>query len=278
MQTNKKIIPFNYFGGKFNHLDFVLSLLPESYSFVELFGGSGIITWNKKPSKIETFNDVNNSVINFFEVLRDNGDELIKKIYLTPYAREEYFNCYHNINVGDAVERARNFFVVVNMSFNGTMSRQTGWKMSTNNTRASISEAVSRWLSKLPNLIAVIERMKTVQILNMDYRRVIKKFDSPRTLFYAEPPYLHEVRCNKNEYEHEMSINDHVELLTIVKSIQGRIAISGYENELYNDHLTQFKKFTARKKGTGLFHSSSQEVVWTNYDPFEYGLFSQSRP
>lgn len=92
----KTLIPFNYFGGKYMHANWIISKLPKTKSYVEVFGGSGIILINKPPCQIETYNDLNSSVVNFFKVLRERPEELIEQIYLTPYSREEFFDCYKN--------------------------------------------------------------------------------------------------------------------------------------------------------------------------------------
>ena len=44
---------------------------------------------NRPPSPIETYNDLDGEVVNFFRVLRDQPDELIRRIALTPFSREE---------------------------------------------------------------------------------------------------------------------------------------------------------------------------------------------
>lgn len=266
--TKNKLIAFNYFGGKYTHVDWVIKHLPQTKSYVEVFGGSAVILINKKPCPIETYNDINSTVVNFFRVLRENPDELLNKIFLTPYSKEEYFFCYKNINATkDNVERARRFYVAVGQSFNGTYARQTGWKMSTKESRAIISEAINRWISKLPNLVVIIERLRRVQIANYDFRQIFKKFDGPDTLLYCDPPYMHEKRCNNNEYQFEMTDTDHLELLEICKAAKGKVAISGYDNPLYNKHLKNFYKSVAKEKCTNMFHSVSKEILWTNYNP-----------
>ncbi len=266
-QAKTRLIPFNYFGGKFNHVDWVIKHLPQTKSYVEVFGGSGIVLLNKKPTKIETYNDISGTLVNFFKVLRAQPEELISNIFLTPYAREEYFHCYQHMKEGNDLERARKFFVVVNQSFNGTYTRQTGWKMSTKETRALTSEAVSRWVSKLPNLIKIVERLKSVQITNFDFRTIFEKFDGSETLFYCDPTYLPETRYSNKEYEFEMSVEDHKDLLEICKAAKGKVAISGYDSPLYNKYLKGFHKSTAKEKQGTLFHSKRQEVLWTNYNP-----------
>ncbi|MDQ7818741.1 MAG: DNA adenine methylase [Melioribacteraceae bacterium] len=267
--VKNRLIPFNYFGGKFGHADWVIKHLPQTKSYVEVFGGSAVILINKKPCPIETYNDLNSTVVNFFRMLREKPNELLNKIFLTPYSKEEYLFCYQHLNGGgqDDVERARRFFVAVGQSFNGTYSRQTGWKMSTKESRAIISEAVNRWITKLPNLVTIIERLRRVQIANYDFRLIFKKFDGPDTLFYCDPPYMHETRCNNNEYEFDMSDTDHKELLEICKAAKGRVAISGYDNPIYNKHLKGFYKLIANKKPTTIVHSLRQEILWTNYNP-----------
>jgi len=261
------IIPFNYFGGKFNHVDWILYQLPETKSFVDVFGGSGIVIFNKKPSKIETYNDINGKMVNFFEQLRKHGSKLLEQIYLTPYSREEYHNCYKSLNKGSKLEQARKLFVVLNQSFNGISSRQTGWKMSTKETRANISEAVSRWNSKIPNLISTIDRLKNIQISNFDFRLLFQKFNAKDVLLYCDPPYMFSTRCNNNEFEFEMSDKDHIELLELCLETKAYVAISGYDNDLYNNMLDSWYKSVGKVKRTTIQHSKRQEILWMNYNP-----------
>jgi DNA adenine methylase len=274
-----KIIPFNYFGGKFMHADFIINHLPETKNYVEVFGGSGVILFNRKPSKIETLNDINSVVINFFECLRDHSEKLLEKIYLTPYCQDEYIKCYRDMNKGDKIERARRFFVAVNQSFNGTYARQTGWKMSSHNSRKNISEMCSRWNSKIPNLLRIINRLRSIQISNMDFRDIFEKFNNKDTLLYCDPPYVHNTRTNKSEYEFEMSLSDHYYLLELCKKSKAKIAISGYESDLYNEELKRFYKIKAPERETILHKTKRQEILWTNYNPYQTNnlyLFSEN--
>lgn len=271
----KKIIAFNWFGGKYMHAEFVLKHLPKSRTYVEVFGGSAVILLNRAPSKIEVYNDIYSEIVNFFKVLREQPQELINSIYLTPYSIEEYKKSYRTLQDGTDLERARKFFCVVNQSFNASTSRQTGWKISTEVSRARISEAVNRWLTKIPNLYRAVERLRTVQICNHDFRVIFEKFDSPNTLFYCDPPYMHHTRCNNDEYENELSPTDHQDLLHLCLHAKGKVAISGYSNEIYSDALKDFEMHLAPEKRTGLFHSSNREVLWTNYKISNHTLFTQ---
>src|SRR5437016_7391769 len=86
----RKRIAFGWYGGKYSHLDWVLPLLPKSRHYCEPLGGSAAILINRVPSPIETYNDIDGELVNFFRVLRDDKDSLIEAIGLTPFSREEF--------------------------------------------------------------------------------------------------------------------------------------------------------------------------------------------
>ncbi|MGH9352527.1 MAG: DNA adenine methylase, partial [Terriglobia bacterium] len=108
----KKLIAFGWYGGKFSHLDWLLPLLPECHHYCEPFGGSAAVLLNREPSPVETYNDLDGEVVNFFRVLRDQKEELLEVIGLTPFSREEFFIAVSK-NGGNIsnLERARRFFV-----------------------------------------------------------------------------------------------------------------------------------------------------------------------
>src|SRR5205814_8243144 len=86
----KKLILFGWYGGKYSHLDWLLPLLPKCHHYCEPFAGSGAILLNREPAPVETYNELDGEVVNFFRVCRDAGDALTKAIALTPFSREEF--------------------------------------------------------------------------------------------------------------------------------------------------------------------------------------------
>jgi len=78
LRQPKKIIAFGWYGGKFSHLDWLLPLLPSYNHYCEPFAGSGAVLLNRDPSPIETYNDLDGETVNFFRVLRDRKEELIR--------------------------------------------------------------------------------------------------------------------------------------------------------------------------------------------------------
>src|SRR5579883_3609096 len=110
--NGEKLIPFGWYGGKFSHLAWLLPLLPKCHHYCEPFAGSGAVLLNRAPSPIETYNDLDGEVVNFFRVLRDQKEELIEAIGLTPFSREEFELALSKPAepISD-LERARRFFI-----------------------------------------------------------------------------------------------------------------------------------------------------------------------
>lgn len=107
---------FIYPGGKVRISSWVTSFFPVHKIYVEPFGGAAGVLLNKAPSPLEVYNDLNSDVVNFFSVLRDKekAQELIRRLRLTPYAREEYYSFYP-MPKGDDIERARALIVRAGM-------------------------------------------------------------------------------------------------------------------------------------------------------------------
>ncbi len=81
-----KMIAFGWYGGKYSHLDWLLPLLPPTTHYCEPFGGSAAVLINREPSPVETYNDIDGEVANFFRVLRHQKDELLEAIGFDPFS------------------------------------------------------------------------------------------------------------------------------------------------------------------------------------------------
>ena len=80
---------------------------------------------------------------------------------------------------------------------------------------------------------------------------------------YADPPYLHGTRKNYL-YKYEMTNHDHVELLEALVAHPGKVLLSGYDNQLYNDMLSGWRK--VQKKTQAEKGLSRIETLWMNYE------------
>jgi len=270
MSKPKKLIAFGWYGGKFSHLDWLLPKLPNCLHYCEPFAGSGAVLLNRKPSPIETYNDIDGEVVNFFKVLREEKEVLIEQIALTPFSREEFGSaCELNPKLS-SLERARRFYIRARQVRTGLAQTATigRWANCKNTSRAGMSGVVSRWLGGVEQLEFIAERLLRVQIENRPAIDVIKLYDSEETLFYCDPPYIHETRGDTKSYGYEMDNLAHRELAKILNSAKGLVAISNYECELMEE-LYPPKKWTKIYSPEKIIHSTKdirQEILWVNYN------------
>jgi DNA adenine methylase len=265
----KKRLAFRWYGGKFSHLDWLLPLLPVKgvRHFCEPFGGSGAVILNRSPAEIETYNDLDGEVVNFFKVLRDQPQEIIHALSFSPFSREEFeLACTVTPNLSD-IERARRFFIRAGQVRTGLAQTASlgRWANCVDTSRSGMSGAVSRWLNKIKGLEAIVQRLCRVQIENRPAANIIKLYDSPGTLFYLDPPYPHDSRKDSKAYSYEMTNLDHEYLSEILHNITGRAAISGYRGTLMDRLYKDWERIDAAEKQAHSCKDLRQESLWINY-------------
>ncbi len=277
-------IAFGWYGGKFSHLDWLLPLLPMTTHYCEPFGGSAAVLVNRPPAQVETYNDIDGEVVNFFRVLRDQKEALIEAIGLTPFSREELKIAVEEVSAGlTDLERARRFFVRARQVRTGLAqtASEGRWAHCVLTSRSGMAGAVSRWLGSVEGLSEIAQRLLRVQIENAPALEVIRRYDSPETLFYCDPPYLHESRSDHKAYAYEMTDQEHVELAAILRSVQGKVAVSGYRSPLMDRLYADWRCIEGPAKKA---HSTNTrpdgkkqeraEALWINY--FDKDLKGQS--
>lgn len=296
-----RLTAFPYYGGKHVHAKWIISLLPTDCDhYVEPFCGAASVLLNKAPAPLETINDLSGDVVNFFSVLRDHGDELIAKLQLTAYARDEL--AIANEPIDEPIERARRFYVRARQSVNGLVVNTSSWryviqKSGRSNPPVNFEKQVDKlvtvkdrlnsiWrysikkvggknppvnlekqIDKLPEVIA---RLRRVQIENRPALDIIKRFDRPETLFYCDPPYSHISRSTTDSYgKDEMLDIDHQQLAEVLHTCVARVAVSGYRSELYDqlyhDWTRHEKQTVSSASGTSGTSPSRIECLWCNY-------------
>lgn len=261
-------ICFGWYGGKYNHLNWLLPLLPTAHHYREPFGGSAAVLLNREPSPVETYNDLDGEVVNFFRVLRDKTDELIKAIALTPFAREEFRLAVQAPpdNLSD-LERARRFFVRARQVRTGLAQTASlgRWANCKRTSRAGMSGVVSRWLGSVEGLPEIAERLLRVQIENRPAIEVINLYDDVDTLFYCDPPYPHESRGDAKAYRFEMTEDEHRELARVLRSVRGKVAVSGYRCPLMDELYAGWRCVEAPTKNCHSVKKPRREALWMNY-------------
>jgi len=269
LKNRNKRIAFGWYGGKFSHLDWLLPLLPYDKHFCEPFGGSGAVLLNRDKSPVETYNDLDGEVVNFFKVLRSQRENLIEAITLTPFSREELAiaSSKPNKKISD-LERARRFYVCARQVRTGLAQTASAgrWASCKLTSRRGMGGAASRWWGGVNELSGIAARLARVQIDNRPAIDVIKAYDSPETVFYLDPPYPHESRGDAKAYGYEMTDDEHEALSEVVHNAKGKIAISSYHCDLMDNLYNDWECVDAPAK---MVHSVKQmrtEALWINYD------------
>ena len=246
-----KLIAFGWYGGKYSHLDWLLPLLPEATHYCEPFGGSAAVLINRQPSPVETYNDLDGEVVNFFRVLREQKDALVEVIGLTPFSRAE-FEAAINEPTADLseLERARQFYIRTRQVRTGLAQKASSgrWAHCLLTSRAGMAGAVSRWLGAVEDLPLIAQRLLRVQIECAPAIEVINRYDSEETLFYCDPPYPHGSRGDANAYAYEMTDQQHRKLADVLCKVKGKVVLSGYQCELMDELYGDWRRIEAPEK------------------------------
>ncbi|HEY1934759.1 MAG TPA: DNA adenine methylase [Acetobacteraceae bacterium] len=267
-RLRRRKIAFGWYGGKYSHLDWLLPLLPEAHHYCEPFAGSGAVLFNRPPSMVETYNDMDGEVVNFFRTLREDSDNLIRAIALTPFSREEFYNAVTPTDEPvTPLERARRFYVRARQARTGLAQTATlgRWANCKNTSRGGMSGVISRWFGGVEALGEIAERLLRVQIENRPAIDVIQLYDGPDTLFYCDPPYPHESRGDSSAYGFEMDERQHTELADVLHAAHGKVAVSGYRCALMDRLYHDWQRFDAAVKHCHSIKRLRQECLWMNY-------------
>lgn len=217
--TSRGASIFPYFGGKSKWADWVVDHLPDHTRYVEAFGGAASVLLTKPRSRYEVYNDVDDEVFNFFEVLRDRPEQLQAFLDRVEYGRtrhERWAEEFHDddVAIDDPVERAGRFFFLQYSSINAKTLYPSGFK-----TTAAGSPGRT-FANKKKRLREFADRFEEVIVENRDYRDVVDLYDGPDTLHYLDPPYV-DVAENYREGDF-----DHAEFVDVVGELEGDVVIS----------------------------------------------------
>ena len=257
-----------YHGAKFRLAQWILGFFPAHRCYVEPFGGAAGVLLQKPRAYAEVYNDLDGDIVNFFRVLRDPATraQLEEACALTPYARDEFDLAF--LEDTDPIERARRLAVRAQMGFGaaGATMGTTGLRI---DTRREYSTSMHLWAEYPAWLADAGQRLAGVLIENRPAVDVMQQHDSPETLHFVDPPYVLSARgvvaAGRRYYRHELSDDDHADLIEVLHGLQGMVVLSGYDTDLYRDALEGWETHRTSSRisagrGTGL----RTEVVWLN--------------
>ncbi len=251
-----------YPGSKWGLARWIISFFPPHHSYLEPYFGSGAVLFRKPRSNIETVNDLDSDVVGLFDCIRKDPERLARAVYFTPYSREIYERACQE-TPDDPFEKALYFCIRLDQGHGArTTGGRVGWK---NDVQGRERAYGARNWRELPGIIMqAAERLRGVQIEHRPAVEIIRRFNSPRVLIYADPPYMLETRHGR-QYHHEMTDKDHEELLDTLLAHRGPVLLSGYDSALYDDRLRGWHREEAMAHT--LAGTKRIEVLWMNFEP-----------
>lgn len=268
--------PIAYYGAKVTIGEQIASLLPPHQHYVEPFAGSLAVLFAKKPSRMETVNDLDGDLMTFWRVLRDQPTDLERVCALTPHSRAEHDAAYApGLEVCGDLERARRVWVRLTQGRAGTL-RRTGWRYYVNPSGSSAS--MPGYLSGyVERMAAAAERLSRVSLEARPALELIEAYGQhPDVLLYVDPPYLGSTRARN--YRHEMASDaEHCELAAALEACRATVVLSGYDSPLYLEAYDGWHRHEIRTMtGQANDWQRRTEVLWCNR-PFpraQEGLFA----
>lgn len=222
-----------YHGGKVRLAGSIAGLFPRHEAYIEPYGGGAAVLLAKARSRLEVYNDLDGDMVTLFRVLRDQPGALADAISLTPFARAEHVLAY--LPAEDDLERARRVLIRSHFGHGSSgIHRSTGFRAA--GLRAG-TLPVHGWMGLPETIRETAERMRGVVIEQRPAVQIMQANDSAAALHYVDPPYLPETRGKGRDYAHEMTRQDHEELLHILLGLRGAVVLSGYASSLYDDAL-----------------------------------------
>jgi DNA adenine methylase len=256
--------PIKWYGGKRYLASWITSHFPEHRIYLEPFGGGASVLLNKRAVEVEAYNDIDARLVRFFRVLREQGEEFVRKARLTPYSQLEFENAKNYPLGADDLQMALCDFIRWRQSFAG---KGQSWSYTTTRARGGMAGDVNAWWTAIDGLPLVIDRLRSVQLTCQSAFDVIPRFDHEESLIYCDPPYLHETRSaqSTNVYHQEMTDSEHRQLAGVLLQCKGAVVLSGYDSPLYDKLYGGWTKVTreiANHAAGGKHKARQTECLW----------------
>lgn len=264
--TTPKRPALRWHGGKWRLAPWVIAHFPPHRCYVEPFAGAASVLLRKERSYAEIYNDLDDDVVNLFTVLRSSlAADLMAALRLTPYSRTEYQDA--NAESTDPLERARRLVIRSFQGFGGDASKLGGAVGFRGSSSREGSIPAHDWAGYPDALQVIISRLRGVVIENRDAVTCVGAHDGPDTLHYVDPPYVHSTRSPKTShrhhgYAHEMSDQDHVDLVEFLRLLSGMVVLSGYGSSIYDQALAGWRRIEKPAMADGA--RPRIEVLWIN--------------
>jgi len=246
-------------GGKTKLAPRIVGMIPPHRIYVEPFAGGAAVYFKKGASPEEVLNDKDAEIAFAFKFLRDMTPAQFQMLKNKSWviSRRRFKQIKGDKPQGD-VERFYKFYYLRKGSFGrGGQTVNVG----------AIGNKIG--IDRLP---AVHDRIKNTKVFNTTAINIIKKYDSPTTFFYLDPPYPgRDVGLAGKSAFNGYTAGNLDQLLKEIKTIKGKFLLSlSTEHQKYLPPSWRVKRVKLRRampEGMGEWNKAFQyEIVAGNYN------------
>ena len=237
-------------GGKFKLAKKIIQLFPPHKIYVEPFCGSASVALAKKPSEKDVISDIDDFAF-CYKFLKEANDETINALEKMEWqAKPSLYNKLKQFEAKSDVDRFRKFFYVRRHTYgtkaNGVMNPQP--------TNVNVNKF--RMLR---------DGLKHIDVYQDDYKNMVRKYDSPDTFFFFDPPYHQSwgKEWGQNKF-------DFKEFVQVLKNLKGKFLLTYEDDKDVRKELSgfRFKKLPVIRTLDGTNNvQQDYDLLVSNYDP-----------
>lgn len=256
--------PIRWFGGKHYLAKDIISLLPAHHCYVEPFSGGGHVLTQKEPSKVEVYNDIDCDLINFLLTLRNSREELLSALETLPTSRYLAKMWANQPLPEEPFERAVRWYWLLRHLVVPTNNpdAKSGYRS------GKIKSVAFDYQNSVVRLKQFEQRLRNVNIEMLDFKECIRKYDSPDTVFFVDPPYVGREAMYKGGFTEQT----HRELAELLRNIKGKALVTYYPNPLIDEIYKGWRRHEKEayvgtvSRGEGHKKKKETELFLMNYD------------
>jgi len=261
----KLVPPFTCMGGKFNiakHIAPHVLAKADNNIYVEPMAcGAAVLYEVHNHFDILVLGDKDEHIVNVYRVMADEEmcDRLVDMLHRTPYARAEFERATDILS--SPMEESPSLlhawaYIVFRRQSHGANNIRTTW---TSTTKRNFPNTFHKAADHLHIYASIIRK---TYIDNRDVFYIVQKYDSPRTTFYIDPPYIPDTRVDTRQYKHEFTTEDHERLAVLLATTQGHVVLSSYQHPIYDVLGWELVKINTRASSSPRGNARRTEALY----------------